>query len=1405
MTDDKKPEELLKSPEEESEVESRENFSLNASKEKIEQIKNSFEKTVSSARQELANSKDKLRAISETNFFGDALKIFKYFEENAYKVFNQASQEAMQALNAEVKNTYAKLSETGALGGGLELENHINACKALINELQTEQDKVNQKYNEVKRVYENERDGDKYMDIPGLDEEKLHEGDYPSDEQIVESKVSSVGSVEESVKVNENEELFKKGLENVQGPHELYELIRQIGPVEQGGKTYDPEDLVNRIHEVVLENKNLNSLPRISSLRDVVKLIRQKSLEVKDGVSSEDVDAKEDDTENIDFREHESIQSEDKKEIVGLEPRINQVIKVRRTSGDIEDDWIVSQVRGNIISVWKKNPDGEGNLVKGISISDFQELNEGDEIRMSNPNSSIDNAENSSVEHEIKKVKKEDFSFSKEDVLAAMEDGKNRLIKVKRSSGDIEDDWFIMGYVRGQALVVKYSETKEDPLYKIISAEELEELNKNDEENEHKTENISETSSGEIKLSPEDIALIEENLGIKMEDLKKIEGFGELSEGQQILAMENMKQLLLGKVISESDAQYKEDQKNRGFLKKVWGAFSKHKKVADIKKDKLSEMRNKNLMEGDREKDYENLLKQIVDVMRSSGPEVELVDGKTRMNFIGEQEGMTEEEKEAIKQFNIIASNFSKTSQDKSFGSKHDREVYSMRQARFEKALQEMLTLMASKGSEVEAMQRISEIDKSVRMTQYFNANPDVEDQIKNIKDGKWYKEALKGVVTERLLFSGGGYIARGATGAVLGFAAAPLVAASIGGLRAYQRGKGELSENDRLAREGVLDKSEQAKNIVSGDGLSQKLNRMFDDLETLQQDAETNQEKIDELLSRIMTRLDFTQEKIADGLVNYGEIDNRVSSEYSLVSAVAKAKVLVSENSPAVKEELEQRLENFLNLKEQKISSERRKFIFKKVRNGVIWSAGFAVVGAGIRELQGNFSGSREELADGVSSDKSGFKVPMRGGTPLVENGEFVYPEGFNPNVAEQTNTPPYTAFGEEAVKTAEEVTKNIPEEPYDSVFAREAEIDAVDSAGDRGFENDRDGIDASKVVTEAESKVEISNELLEKAMIRKGEGIEHALKRQLVDNPKVFGYKGDLGDAEAVKEWSGREAHRLAIKAGYVDLDTGQEVRVGSAGIGKVSYVIDTDPQRGAYVHEVYKDGGVVSEEGHYINSNNKFEGADKGNLEKYEYKHNPSSGPAEKVLDKEDLENPHNDLDAKEALKKSIEDKIYNKGSFFRDQSEEWQYNKDLKASDVLEGKFRYPGRLENEGPPQYQYDYSKTEEMNEILKEEFLANPADKRDTFLGDRLDIAELTNRKELSSELQKVKNLIGPPKEGETVEQYLLRNQEALEGAGNSIQKSGDIGEVDLAEPTPEVAEPTPEVAEPTPEVAEP
>lgn len=97
-----------------------------------------------------------------------------------------------------------------------------------------------------------------------------------------------------------------------------------------------------------------------------------------------------------------------------------------------------------------------------------------------------------------------------------------------------------------------------------------------------------------------------------------------------------------------------------------------------------------------------------------------------------------------------------------------------------------------------------------------------------------------------------------------------------------------------------------------------------------------------------------------------------------------------------------------------------------------------------------------------------------------------------------------------------------------------------------------------------------------LKAATIGKGEGIEHALRRQLEMHPDKFGFKGDITNKAAVHQWSGGKADVIARSSGYIKPD-GTETWVRDMGApgpaGNPAYVLDLDSSGKPSIHEFFE----------------------------------------------------------------------------------------------------------------------------------------------------------------------------------------------------------------------------------------
>ncbi len=92
------------------------------------------------------------------------------------------------------------------------------------------------------------------------------------------------------------------------------------------------------------------------------------------------------------------------------------------------------------------------------------------------------------------------------------------------------------------------------------------------------------------------------------------------------------------------------------------------------------------------------------------------------------------------------------------------------------------------------------------------------------------------------------------------------------------------------------------------------------------------------------------------------------------------------------------------------------------------------------------------------------------------------------------------------------------------------------------------------------------------ERAVIRKGDGIERILIRQLIADPQAFGF---TGDAAHVKAWAGTTAHLIAVHAGYFDWKFGAEIRIVHP--GKAAFILEKSAEDGLRVVEYAQRGNA------------------------------------------------------------------------------------------------------------------------------------------------------------------------------------------------------------------------------------
>ena len=494
------------------------------------------------------------------------------------------------------------------------------------------------------------------------------------------------------------------------------------------------------------------------------------------------------------------------------------------------------------------------------------------------------------------------------------------------------------------------SEKNQEEINRVWEKEETKEETKPKTESKSEEKVVEEEKSEPKEISQLVVSRFESELNIKKEDLEKIEGFKDLSLGQQFLVLENLKQATLKTIHEEGLAKSKEEIANAKFLGKIWKGISKKYQIFKLEKATAKEIK-----EGGIDL-YKEDLKQLVEGMRGFGTEVEMKSGRLEIQYASgfNSENLNPKEQLIINGFNEVATMFSKIPDEwgKETASKSEQRKYKEAKEKYKQVKKDILNLKAEKSSEGEAALYMNFVERGIILNQLLNTHPEVEEELKKIEDEKIWKRVLKNIATERGIYAGAGFLTRTATVSLIGFIGVPLVAAGMGGFLARRRAKETLKEREIGARRGEEDKSEEAKDFVDAEYLHESIDFLLRELSK----DDLSEDKRDEMLRSLNFHLKDAQDKIENGTVNYGKKDVRLFNQYELINRISYGVVLVKYvdtdlNKEKYNNDL-QVIKKFLEKEDKKISRAQKKYVSNKMVNGVLLGAGFATAGYAIRQF---------------------------------------------------------------------------------------------------------------------------------------------------------------------------------------------------------------------------------------------------------------------------------------------------------------------------------------------------------------------------------------------------------------------------------------------------------------------
>lgn len=451
-----------------------------------------------------------------------------------------------------------------------------------------------------------------------------------------------------------------------------------------------------------------------------------------------------------------------------------------------------------------------------------------------------------------------------------------------------------------------------------------------------------------------------ERFGITGEELASIEGFGELSPGQQRMVFENLSQITLGRIHEDAKDTINElsekQKKEAKFAGKIWLGLKESfgaKKIALARKEKdlVAELEEGGIAP------HKEALTQLVKGMKELGPKVvEREDGGLSTLYL-ESDGLPPEKAMRIGEFNSVAARFAEVPYEWSLetATKSQRAAYAEAKELFEGAKKDALSILGEAGGKDGAMRVMAGIESQLNAERFLTTAPNAAEELKNIEEQSVWTNALRSTVAERGAYFLLGAATRSAVGLVAGGASGvlggTLAGGVVGAMRGYMKSRDTLRSQDldmRQGKEVKADMEATAKNMIEADTGAKKIEYLIDKIANYDESAKNARTK-EELIDALKQRIDYSSQKISEGKVIFGEADDRLANQYRLTSALAKAHAFIGADSAKNErgEKLRDRLDSLLEKTDDKIRGARRNYTIKETTKTAAIGAGFAAVGA--------------------------------------------------------------------------------------------------------------------------------------------------------------------------------------------------------------------------------------------------------------------------------------------------------------------------------------------------------------------------------------------------------------------------------------------------------------------------
>lgn len=1013
--------------------------------------------------------------------------------------------------------------------------------------------------------------------LESLKNVKISNETNPGMEPIITKKNEAVQIIE---KVQENKDKITVPIQNLDGDSQDPEFIainkkindltvtseteaqKEINDIVAEDETVTPEEtetvLIKKINEArqnldtVIENEIDRNKTEIEKLENENKPDIKEAEELKAKIQKQSTHHK-----AKTHKKNTTKKTHVKTPTVVKEPE-NKQTDLANTTEDLlnEEDKIKEEIeiKAKNLANMEKGNEGVNEAIQNIPKDQRNAFRELDISIKNNPDEilAVENSQNSK--------KDQSESIDKKNILSNLLDEEDQIKqsyfdlqnKVENNTASEEERALYEQYKNRRSEI----EQEKDELNKFFLGEEY-----FAKQNTDNTETVQETN-------PE-IRNFLQKLSLENKDLVE---FHNLNEAQKLKVIEDLKQRIIDLTKADANTQYAEsiqskmEQSTGGFFNKakigllnfkntIWAKVTKETTIKDIEAEAFKKLIST-------EEGKEILAKEIKNLTKiNKDRDIYLNEShKPQINFINKEEiaNLTREEEQEINHFNQIANNFRQMPYEWGQEGNKNKSKYDKTNKEYEFAREKILKIKSLREGG-QAIIDTLQSDNALRLDQLLNTHPEFEKEFNNLGEQKGVKEVAKTVgnfleaitggknMVNKLLVGMGYGLRMGAKGAAVATSmtgitliAAPIIGGTIGALRGKVRAEDTLKERQIQARRGVKDSSNEATNTNDAENLSKRIELLIGSYNNAKTDTEKN-EKLDQLKRRI----EFTQDKIEQGLVNFGDAKNSLNNQFNLINALNNATVLSASREEYTDKAIDDRLEEFLAYKKNTITQKQKEYIKAQMKRGAMLGAGFATAGY---------------LARWV-----GEQYGLFGNIQEVQSKNINLAPGDNSELKVEDNTVPQESTRAE----------NNVEKPNELIKPKTPET------------------------TPDITNNEINNLLKfdEGAIVRKGEGVTHVFVRQMENNHKLATALGFTGDFENSKDLI-NFSKELAIKTGYIDQE-GHEIRVSVA--DKVAYVLSVDSQGNIEVNEIDVETGKPIDTPHHEGDTLEKD------IEKYEYLEN------------------------------------------------------------------------------------------------------------------------------------------------------------------------------------------------------